>query len=144
PWEIVVVDDCSTDATGQFVTEYSRTTPQVKLIIRQNQRGLAGAISDGWSQSSSELLGVIDADLQHPPELLPELLQQIENGADIAIARRYVRADSMDRWNPVRRLLSRMSVIASVPVQRREIRVRDPLSGFFIVRRECIEGLEFQ
>jgi dolichol-phosphate mannosyltransferase len=144
PWEIIVVDDASSDATGSVVAEYSRNAPQVRLVVRENQQGLAGAISDGWLQSTAELLGVIDADLQHPPELLPELLQQIENGADIAIASRYVRADSMAGWNPVRRLLSRMSVIASVPVQRREIRVRDPLSGFFIVRRECIEGLEFQ
>ncbi len=144
PWEILVVDDNSQDGTGRLVTEYAEQNKKVRLITRNGQRGLAGAITYGWSQTDADLLGVIDADLQHPPEVLPSLIAAVIHGADIAVASRYVRPNSMDGWNPVRKLLSRMSVAASLPVQRREVRVKDPLSGFFIVRRECIEGIEFQ
>src|SRR5436305_6422744 len=77
PWEIIVVDDCSIDGTGEVVSEYSRTDTRARIVVRENQRGLAGAIAHGWVQSTAELLGVIDADLQHPTELLPKLLRQI-------------------------------------------------------------------
>lgn len=143
-WEIVVVDDCSEDGTGNIVKEFAQTNSRVRLVIRKGERGLAGAITDGWWCSDAELLGVIDADLQHPPEVLTDLIEQICRGADIAIASRYVRPGSMDGWNPVRKLVSRVSVIVSLPVQRREIKVKDPLSGFFLVRRKCIDGLQFQ
>ena len=144
PWEILVVDDSSKDGTGRIVEEYAQKNSKVRLVTRHGERGLAGAITYGWAQTNAQLLGVIDADLQHPPEVLPDLIAAVLNGADIAVASRYVRPNSMDGWNPVRKFLSRMSVLASLPVQRREVRVKDPLSGFFVVRRECIEGIEFQ
>jgi Glycosyltransferase family 87/Glycosyl transferase family 2 len=121
-----------------------RIHDRVRLVTRHGERGLAGAITYGWSQTNAALLGVMDADLQHPPETLSELIDQVQKCADIAIASRYVLPHSMDGWNPVRKALSRMSVLASVPVQRPEIRVKDPLSGFFVLRRKCIEGLDFQ
>ena len=143
-WEIIVVDDNSADGTGDLVKAFAASDNRVRLATRVSQRGLAGAITHGWSQTNAELLGVIDADLQHPPEVLPSLLAAVHNGADIAIASRYVQPNSMDGWNPVRKALSRMGVLASTSVQRRELQVKDPLSGFFIVRRECIQGIEFQ
>jgi dolichol-phosphate mannosyltransferase len=143
-WEILVVDDSSRDGTDTVVQDYALQQPRVRLIARRGERGLAGAITYGWSQTDAELLGVIDADLQHPPELLPKLMDGISDGIDIVIASRYLRPHSMDGWNPMRKLLSRLSVLASLPVQRRTIRVRDPLSGFFVIRRECILGLDFQ
>lgn len=143
-WEILVVDDGSRDGTDRLVQDYADRQPRVRLVTRSSERGLAGAITHGWSQTHANLLGVIDADLQHPPELLPKLINEISNGADIAIASRYLRPHSMDGWNPTRKLLSRLSVIASIPVQRHTIRVADPLSGFFVVSRQCITGLDFQ
>lgn len=143
-WEIIVVDDCSEDGTDKIVEQFAETDSRVRLIIRKSERGLSGAIVRGWSCTDADLLGVIDADLQHPPEVLVDLIEQVGGGADIAIASRYVRPGSMDGWNPVRKLLSRVSVIASIPVQRPEIQVKDPLSGFFVVRRTCIEGFSFQ
>jgi dolichol-phosphate mannosyltransferase len=143
-WQIIVVDDQSTDGTGGIVNLLAASENRVRLVVRESQRGLAGAITHGWSQTHADVLGVIDADLQHPPEVLPSLILAIEKGADIAIASRYIRPHSMDGWSPLRKMLSRISVLASTPVQRRELRAKDPLSGFFIVRRECIEGIEFQ
>jgi len=140
----LVVDDCSDDGTDRIVEEFAKTNSHVRLVTRKGERGLSGAIAHGWSQTDADLLGVMDADLQHPPETLPALIEEIRNGADIAIASRYLRPHSMKGWNPVRKVLSRVSVLASVLVQRREVRAKDPLSGFFTVRRDCIEGLEFQ
>jgi dolichol-phosphate mannosyltransferase len=143
-WEVLVVDDDSRDGTQQIVIEYVRNHDRVRLLRRERERGLAGAITHGWSHTNAELLGAMDADLQHPPELLPRLIDQAGAGSDVTIASRYMRPHSMDGWNVVRRLFSRLSITASVPLQRRELRVKDPLSGFFVVRRSCIEGLEFQ
>jgi len=143
-WEVLVVDDDSRDGTDKLVQEYAKLQPRVRLFTRPGERGLAGAITYGWSHTDADLLGVMDADLQHPPELLPKLIDEISNGADIAIASRYLRPHSMDEWNPIRKLLSRLSIIASIPVQRHKIRVADPLSGFFVVSRESITGLDFQ
>jgi dolichol-phosphate mannosyltransferase len=143
-WQILVVDDDSTDGTPAIVAEYSRSHDRVRLVTRRGERGLAGAIAYGWSQTNAALLGVMDADLQHPPEMLPALINEVRRDADIAIASRYLRPGSVDGWNPIRKTLSRISAWASVPVQRPQIRVKDSLSGFFVLRRKCIEGLDFQ
>src|SRR5207247_9877042 len=90
------------------------------------------------------LLGVIDADLQHPPEILPQLLNAIRDGNDIAIASRYVTKNSVTDWNKMRQLISRCGTWATMPLQRPGLRIKDPLAGFFVVRRECIEGIELQ
>ncbi len=144
PWEIIVVDDQSSDSTAQVVQEYANGQASVRLVRRSGKRGLAGAITYGWDQTEADLIGVMDADLQHPPELLPQLIREACEDHDIVIASRYVRPHSMDGWNPVRKTLSRLSVFASLPVQRRDLKVSDPLSGFFVLRRECIAGIQFQ
>jgi len=143
-WEILVVDDDSTDGTADHVLHHAQAEPCIRVLVRRGQRGLAGAITYGWSQTNATLLGVMDADLQHPPELLPALIRKVRDGSDIAIASRYVEPHSMDAWNPVRRLISRLGVLASKAVQKPALRVSDPLSGFFVLRRACVDGLQFQ
>ena len=143
-YEIVVVDDGSTDGTVEQVRNWTQRDPRVRLLLRVGERGLAGAVLYGWSQSRANLLGVIDADLQHPPELLPELLQAAEQ-ADIAVASRYARNNGVKGWNPVRAAVSKLSTLAAAPlISKRKLGVTDPMSGFFIIHRRCIEGLTFQ
>src|SRR6185437_14984828 len=70
PFEVVVVDDDSRDHTADVAREMAEGDPRVRVIVRKGQRGLSGAVLDGWRQTDAGILGVIDADLQHPPELL--------------------------------------------------------------------------
>ena len=82
--------------------------------------------------------------MQHPPELLPELLLAAER-ADIAIASRYTKGDGTKGWNPLRAVVSRLSTLAATPlISRKHLKVTDPMSGFFVIHSRCVEGLEFQ
>ncbi|HEY6337574.1 MAG TPA: polyprenol monophosphomannose synthase [Candidatus Sulfotelmatobacter sp.] len=143
-YEIVVVDDGSTDGTVAQVRDWTKRDPRIRLLSRTGERGLAGAVLHGWSQCRANLLGVIDADLQHPPELLPKLLKVAEQ-ADIAIASRYAQNQGTKGWNPLRAVVSRLSTLAAAPlISKKHLRVTDPMSGFFVIHRSCIEGLTFQ
>jgi dolichol-phosphate mannosyltransferase len=143
-YEVIVVDDGSADATPQLVHRRSESDRRVRLLSRKGERGLAGAVVHGWAHTDADLLGVIDADLQHPPELLSPLLEVIEEGHDIVIASRYAMKNGVRGWNPIRVAISRASTWATMPLQRKGVRVTDPMSGFFVVRRSAIEGLTFE
>lgn len=145
-YELIVVDDDSTDGTADVVSDIAKQDPRVRILVRKGQRGLAGAVIHGWANTDASLLGVIDADLQHPPEVLPELLNAVLKDKDIAIASRYATNtnDSLREWSKARLLISRASTLATAPLQRKNVRIKDPMSGFFVVRRACIEGIDLQ
>lgn len=142
-YEVVVVDDGSRDGTGERVSAAAKADPRIRLLARRGERGLAGAILHGWQNTDAEILGVMDADLQHSPELLPALFTAIIEGRDLAIGSRYIEGGKLNGWNPARRLVSSVAAWASLPLQQKGLRVHDPLSGFFLVRRRCLDGLEF-
>jgi dolichol-phosphate mannosyltransferase len=142
-YELIVVDDDSKDGTADVVQRYASVDPRIRLLVRVGQRGLAGAVIHGWNHTDANLLGVIDADLQHPPETLPALLEAIRKGNDIAVASRYASNGTVGNWNAFRHLASRCSTWATMPLQKKKgVMVKDPLSGFFVVQRYCIDGLD--
>lgn len=143
-YEILVVDDDSRDGTEEIVTEISRQDPRVRLLVRKGQRGLSGAILYGWQNTDAAILGVMDADLQHPPELLPRLIASVLAGHDLVIGSRYTAGGSLSDWNPMRKLISAAAVWVTWPIQRAGLRAKDPMSGFFFVRRQCLERIPFQ
>ena len=143
-YELIVVDDDSQDGTSEVVQRISDSDPRVRLMVRKNARGLGGAVVHGWDGSSAGVIGVMDADLQHPPEILPQLWKAMESGADLALASRYAENGSLRHWNPVRRGLSQLAIWLTVPLQRRAIRVQDPMSGFFLVRRACLRDVQLK
>ncbi|MFZ0631744.1 MAG: polyprenol monophosphomannose synthase [Acidobacteriaceae bacterium] len=143
-YEVIVVDDQSGDGIEAIVAEIGADDPRVRCIVRSCERGLAGAVLRGWAESDAALLAVMDADLQHPPELLPSLWSELAAGADLVVGSRYTCGGSLRGWPPVRHLISRIAVWMTVPVQRAGMRVCDPMSGFFMVRRSCIERIELQ
>jgi dolichol-phosphate mannosyltransferase len=143
-YEILVVDDDSRDGTEEIVSAIAATDPRVRLLIRKGERGLSGAVLYGWRHTDAAILGVMDADLQHPPELLPALIAAILDGNDLAIGSRYTAGGQVGKWNPIRKALSSVAVWATWPIQRPGVRAHDPMTGFFMLRRECIDGIEFQ
>jgi dolichol-phosphate mannosyltransferase len=144
PYEILVVDDDSRDGTAELVSAIAASDPRIRLLVRKGQRGLSGAILHGWQCTDAEFLAVMDADHQHPPELLCQLLRAVQQGHDLAIGSRYAHGGEVGEWNRGRKLLSTAAVWSTWPLQRLGVRTKDPMSGFFIVRRRCIEELQLQ
>jgi dolichol-phosphate mannosyltransferase len=143
-YELIVVDDDSRDGIDEIVSRIARQDPRVRLLVRRGVRGLAGAVIHGWQSTDAEFLGVIDADLQHPPELLPQMWEALTSGSDVVVASRYAAAGSRRNWNPFRHLLSHVAIWATWPLQKPGIRVEDPMSGFFLVRRSCTQDIALQ
>lgn len=105
--------------------------------------GLSTAVIRGWQAARGEVLAVIDADLQHPPEVTLELYRSIERGAELAVASRHAEGGGVSRWSLGRRVLSRgAQVLGMVLLPGVLGRVSDPMSGYFMVRRETIAGRE--
>ena len=143
-YEVLVVDDDSQDGTAETVSAICRRDSKVRLLVRKGEQGLSGAILHGWQRTDATILGVMDADLQHPPELLPALLRAILDGRDLAIGSRYARGGNLGQWNPARKLISAAAVWATWPLQKTWLRASDPISGYFLVRRHCVQHIEFQ
>ena len=143
-YEILIVDDDSSDGTGDIVSAIALEDPRVRLIVRKGAKGVAGATLLGWENTNASIVGEMDADLQHPPELLPALVASVLAGHDVAIGSRYAAGGSLGNWNLPRKLLSNAALWAAVPVQRKQIRAKDPTAGYFLVRRECIDKTQFQ
>ena len=144
PYELIVVDDDSRDGTAEVVQKISDSDPRVRLLVRRNARGLGGAVIHGWERSEAKIVGVMDADLQHPPEILPQLWKAMESGADVALASRYAEQGSPRNWHPVRYGLSRLAIWLTLPLQKPAIRVQDPMAGFFLVRRACLRDVHIE
>jgi len=131
-YEIVFVDDSSRDGTAELAIALSPKYP-VKVRVRRNKRGLASAVVDGLKQATGQIVGVMDADLQHPPEVIPDLLQAIKGGADIAVASRYIEGGGCQGWGLTRRIISKGAIVLAHLFLPSTRRVRDPMSGFFIL-----------
>ena len=136
-YEVVFVDDNSRDGTADAIK--SLKGYPVKLLVRTDKRGLASAVMDGVELASAPVIGVMDADLQHPPEVLPTLLDSINAGADIAIASRYVEGGDCRGWSLTRRVISKGAIMLAhlfLPLTRK---VHDPMSGYFMFRKQSID-----
>lgn len=138
-YELIVVDDDSPDRTGELAEILQAKLPQLRVIRREGEKGLATAVRAGWERSRGNVLGAIDGDLQHPPHVLLELLDRIQAGADVAIASRNVDGGGVSEWSLARRIVSRGAQVLGLLVLPGVVgRVSDPMSGFFLVRREAI------
>lgn len=140
-YELIVVDDDSPDLTWEVAQSLTQEYPQLRVMRRQQERGLSSAVIRGWQAANGSVLGVIDGDLQHPPEVLTQLLSQIAQGADLAVASRHVDGGGVSSWSVVRRFLSRGAQVLGLMILPRVLgRVSDPMSGYFMVRRNSITG----
>ena len=131
--EIIVVDDHSPDETIEVCQTLSESYP-VQLITRKNERGLSTAVIKGMDTATAEILLVMDADLSHPPEKIPDLYALLKNQqADFVIGSRYVKGGSTDEtWGWLRKLNSKIATWLARPFTK----VKDPMAGFFALPRQ--------
>lgn len=134
-YEVVVVDDSSPDGSADLARELGRRYP-VRVVQRPGKLGLGSAVLEGARAASGRWVVVMDADLSHPPEVVPQLVDALRTGAELAVGSRYVVGGGVRDWPWRRRLMSRVAV-ALARLWLRE-RVRDPVSGFFAARRELL------
>ncbi len=143
-YELIVVDDDSPDRTWEAAQQLMPQYPQLRVMRRQHERGLSTAVIRGWQVAQGEILGVIDGDLQHPPEVLLQLLEAIWGAdlpVDLAVASRHIQGGGVSEWSPARRFLSRGAQVIGLLILPSVVgRVSDPMSGFFLVRRSAIAG----
>ena len=141
-YEILVVDDDSADRTWQVAARIAAQDARVRVMRRQSERGLATAVVRGWQAARGQWLGVIDADLQHPPAAIAQLLQAVLQGADLAVASRYVEGGGTSDWPAIRGAFSRSSrALGRMLLPQALARVSDPMTGFFVVRRAAVQGV---
>ncbi|MCE4615308.1 MAG: glycosyltransferase family 2 protein [Desulfurococcales archaeon] len=138
-FEIIIVDDNSPDGTSDIVKELSNEDNRIKLIVRTNEKGLATAVKEGLKQATRKYVIVMDADFQHPPELIPELYQTALEGYDIVVASRYIRGGGVEGWSVIRLLASKAGCLIARMLVRGARGVRDNMSGYFIVRKSSID-----
>ena len=144
-YELIVVDDDSPDGTWCRALSLSESLPRLRVMRRVNKRGLATAVIRGWQVSRGDILGVLDADLQHPPEVIPKLWSQIESGADLAVASRRMPGGGVSKRSWRRRLISRTAEGIGLLVLPEVLgRVTDPMSGYLLVRRDKLAGVTFR
>ena len=135
--DLIIVDDNSPDGTGRVADELAARYP-IKVVHRAGKLGLGTAVVEGFNASDAEIVGVIDADLSHPPALVPKMLEAMrDTRADFVIGSRYIPGGGTGDWGLGRRLMSQFACVLA----RGLTPVRDVTSGFFLVRRDLARGV---
>lgn len=138
PYEVLVVDDNSPDGTAQ-VAEALKSKFELRVIKRPRKISLASAVLNGFKLATGDVFCVMDADLSHPPEVIPEMYKAISGGeADVVIGSRCVEGGGATNWPWFRRFGSTFAQVLAKPVTH----VNDSTSGFFMVRKSVVEGAD--
>lgn len=135
--EIVVIDDSSPDGTYDIALTLASKYGNIKVIRREGKMGVASAIRAGLAAATGQFVAVMDCDLQHPPEFLPEMMKEAERGTDVVIASRYIRGGQSD-FGLGRKFVSKTATAIAHILLKQTRRIADPLSGYFIFRRDII------
>jgi dolichol-phosphate mannosyltransferase len=145
PYELIVVDDSSPDGTAELAEALSGELP-VRVVRRPGRSGLAQAVVEGWKAARGDVLGVIDADLQHPPEVLTRLVDALRGpSVDLVIASRAEPGGGTKDWSWVRSFTSWTAVhLATCVLPWTLAEVHDAMSGMFLVRARALEGVELE
>jgi len=131
--QVLVVDDNSPDGTVKVARELG-----CSVIVRTDKRGLASAVIDGFKSVESDSIVVMDADLQHPPELIPELVEALKT-YDIVVASRYCKGGSIQGWSLTRGFVSWAANLLALPLAPK---VKDRTSGYFALRRSALPPVD--
>lgn len=138
-WELIFVDDDSPDGTYDEVAALAREGAPVRCLRRVGRRGLASAVVEGAMMATSDIVAVIDADMQHDEKILPAMLKLLQGSdVDVVVGSRHVPGGSLGDWNARRRSMSSFATWASRLLVGGDL--RDPMSGFFMTRRSVFEA----
>jgi len=141
-YELLIADDDSPDRTWAIAQELANQNPRIRVLRRTTNRGLSPAVIEGFLSSSSQYVGVIDADLQHDPSILPRMIAALDDGAEITVGSRYVEGGGIGAWNPARRLQSWIATkLAHIFLG---VELTDPMSGYFILSRDNFSRIHKQ
>jgi dolichol-phosphate mannosyltransferase len=135
---MLIVDDNSRDGTIDIANQLAGQYP-LRILVRTQERGLATAVIHGIRNAKGSIIGVMDADLQHPPEILPKLAAAMDKGADIVVASRYIPGGGVPNWGLLRRVVSKGAGTISHVFLTQSRRTHDPMSGFFMFRRDRVD-----
>jgi dolichol-phosphate mannosyltransferase len=141
PFEVLVVDDGSTDGTREFLEEAARAEPRLRLIWHDGKQTTLRAQCQGVAEARGRFLIVMDADLQHPPEVLTAMVEALERDAGLVVGSRYAPGGSSGPRTLTRTVISRgaeWTARAFLPEARH---VSDPVSGLFGFRRQVFRPL---
>ena len=138
-WEMIVVDDNSPDGTADIAFSIAAVDTRLRCLRRVNRKGLAGAVIEGMLSSSAEFVAVIDGDLQHDEAILPLMYKSVSAGADMAIGTRVSEETAERGLSPARQKLSDAGAYFFKRISGSS--VSDPMSGFFMVRRQIVSAI---
>jgi dolichol-phosphate mannosyltransferase len=139
-WEVIFVDDNSPDATWDVVRDLAQQDSRVRCLRRIGRRGLSGACIEGILASSAPFAAVMDADLQHDETQLPKMLALLQSGqAELVVGSRYIEGGSADSFN--RQRAGASALATEVAKRVLGVAIKDPMSGFFMIRRDRFEQL---
>lgn len=135
--ELVIVDDNSPDGTGRLADDLA-VRHRIRVLHRAGKLGLGTAVIEGFAAASAPVVGVIDADLSHPPALLPRMLGAMRrHDADVVVGSRYIPGGGTRNWERSRLVMSRAACLMA----RGLTPIRDATSGLFLIRRELAQGV---
>lgn len=138
-YEILIIDDRSTDGTIGVLNQISHKKPMVKPIINSGPRSLGSSIGKGLSLANGQYLCVLDADLTHSPSLIPEFIKSLENDVDLAMGSRFCKnGGGMPDLGH--------AILSRIYNQFIKIYLRlesfDNLSGFFCIKKAVLQELD--
>jgi dolichol-phosphate mannosyltransferase len=139
-WEAIFVDDNSPDGTADEARALSQRDPRVRVIQRIGRRGLASAAIEGMLSTAAPIVAVMDADHQHDPALLPDMLAAVTSGSyDVAVASRFAEGASTEAWGRPDRV--KASGVANTIARRLTgVELSDPMSGYFMLRAATLRA----
>lgn len=140
PYEIIFVDD-STDETPENLAQLAARDKNVRFENRTGERGLGTAVVKGFDMARGDVIAVMDADLQHPPEMLAPMLKTIDSGMDIVIPSRFVPGGDDGGLNFFRKIVSATARYAGKFMLKALRGISDPTSGFFMFRQSVIKDV---
>ena len=142
PFEIIVVDDGSTDGTRERLLDEAGRDPRIRPIFHDGRQTLVPAHCQGIDAARGDYVVVMDADRQHPAKALPLIVRSLEQGAVLAIASRYAPGGSPGPRSALRGAVSRAAETTAKILVAEARTVSDPTSGFYGFRRQVFVPLD--